>query len=139
MTIEDIERAHQREKQIRQLRREINELQNNTMPSKVKAIEVNGQIQYTSGGRSSLPSSPVEAHFRSLERLEARLGDIEQQQRLFWELVETIEDDEIRAIIYWRVANLRKWEKVAQIIYGHSASRMTPYLRLKRWTEKEEG
>lgn len=138
MTIEDIERAHQREKQIRQLRREINELQNNTMPSKVKAIEVNGQIQYTSGGRSSLPSSPVEAHFRSLERLEARLGDVEQQQRLFWELVETIEDDEIRAIIYWRVANLRKWEKVAQIIYGHSASRMTPYLRLKRWTERGE-
>ena len=138
MTIEDIERARSREKQIRRLRHEIKELNENPLPSKVKAITVDGQIQYTSGGRSSLPSSPVEAHFRTLERLEARLTDIEQQQGLFWQLVETIEDDEIRAIIYWRVANLRKWEKVAQIIYGHSASRMTPYLRLKRWIERKE-
>lgn len=138
MTIEDIERAHQREIQIRRLRREIRELNNNLLPSKVRAIEVNGEIQYASGGRSSLPSSPVEQHFRQLEQLEQRLADAEQLQSLFWNCVETIEDDEIESIIRWRVGNLYTWERIAHVVYGHGASRMTPYQRLRRWVERNE-
>ena len=86
MTLEDIEKAHLREAQIRRLRREINDLRDNTLPSKVRSIEVNGEIQYTSGGRSSLPSSPVESHFRSLERLEEKLLLLEKLELERWEL-----------------------------------------------------
>ena len=138
MTIEDIERAHSREIQIRRLRREIKEHNSNLLPSHTKAIEVNGEIQYTTGGGSSLPSSTVEEHFRQLERLEERLREAEKRQRLFWNAVDTIEDDEIQSIIYWRVSRLDTWAHIAYIVYGHGASRMTPYLRLKRWAEKEE-
>lgn len=138
MTIEDIEKAFQREKQIRRLRSEIRDLNNNTLPSHVKAITVKGEIQYISGGGSSMPSSPVEQHFRSLERLEEKLHDVEQLQTLFWEMAETIEDDEIRAIIFWRVSRLSTWAKISRKLYGIEASRMTPYQRLKRWAEKEE-
>lgn len=139
MTIEDIEKARSREKQIRRLRHEIKELNENPLPSKVKAITVNGEIYYTTGGGSSLPSSSVEKHFRSLERLEERLEDLNQQQKLFWEMAETIEDDEIRAIIYWRVSKLLTWDQIADKIYRLDVDRKTPYNRLKRWTEKEEG
>ena len=138
MTIEDIERAHSREIQIRRLRREIDELNRNLMPSHIKAITVNGEVQYTSGGGSSMPSSPVEQHFRQLERLEARLCDAEKMQRMFWNMVETIEDEEIRSIIYWRVGMLKTWEKVADIVNGRGAATSTPLMRLKRWAEKGE-
>ena len=136
MTLEDIEKAHLREAQIRRLRREINDLRDNTLPSKVRSIEVNGEIQYTSGGRSSLPSSPVESHFRSLERLEEKLADAEQLQRLFWEMAETIEDDEIRAIIYWRVSRQLTWTKISDKLYGLAAAVTTPYMRLRRWIDR---
>lgn len=138
MTIEDIERARQREIKIRRLRREIKEHNTNLLPSHTKAIEVNGEIQYTTGGGSSLPTSTVEQHFRQLEQLEERLTDAEQLQRMFWNCVDTIEDDEIQSIIYWRVSRLDTWEHIAYIVYGHGASRMTPYQRLKRWAERKE-
>lgn len=139
MTIEDIQRAHNRQIQIRRLLREISELRKNPLPSHTKAITVNGEIHYMTGGGSSLPSSSVEKHFRSLERLEERLEDLNQQQKLFWEMAETIEDDEIRAIIYWRVSKLLTWDQIADKIYRLDVDRKTPYNRLKRWTEKEEG
>ena len=138
MTIEDIQKAHNRQVQIRRLLREISELRKNPLPSHTKAITVNGEIYYTTGGGSSLPSSSVEKHFRSLERLEERLHDLEQKQKLFWEMAETIEDDEIRAIIYWRVSKLLTWDQIADKIYRLDVDRKTPYNRLKRWTEKEE-
>lgn len=138
MTIEDIERARSREKQIRRLRHEIKELNENPLPSKVKAITVNGEIHYMTGGGSSLPSSPVEQHFRTLEQLEERLAIAEQQQLLFWQLAETIEDDEIRSIIFWRVQRLFTWAKISAKIYGYGAATTTPYMRLVRWAEKEE-
>lgn len=137
MTLEEIERAYRRQKEIQRLREEIKQLDANPMPSKVRAIRINGEEHYYSGGGSSLPSSPVEKHFRDKQQLEEKLTDAEQKQRMFWELAETIEDDEIRAIIYWRVERLKPWEKVARIVNGLGASRKTPYERLKRWTEKE--
>ena len=138
MTIEDIQKAHNRQVQIRRLLREISELRKNPLPSHTKAITVNGEIYYTTGGGSSLPSSSVEKHFRSLERLEERLHDLEQKQKLFWQMAETIEDDEIRAIIFWRVSKLLTWDQIADKIYRLDVDRKTPYNRLKRWTEKEE-
>ena len=139
MTIEDIGRAHNRQVQIRRLLQEIDLLRKNPLKSHTKAITVNGEIQYMTGGGSSLPSSPVEQHFRNLERLEEQLADLNQQQKLFWEMAETIEDDEIRAIIYWRVSKLLTWDQIADKIYRLDVDRKTPYNRLKRWTEKEEG
>ena len=138
MTIEDIGRAHNRQVQIRRLLQEIDLLRKNPLQSHTKAITVNGEIQYMTGGGSSLPSSPVEQHFRNLERLEEQLADLNQQQKLFWEMAETIEDDEIRAIIYWRVSKLLTWDQIADKIYRLDVDRKTPYNRLKRWTEKEE-
>ena len=139
MTIEDIQKAHNRQVQIRRLLREISELRKNPLPSHTKAITVNGEIYYTTGGGSSLPSSSVEKHFRSLEQLEERLHDLEQKQKLFWQLAETIEDDEIRAIIFWRVSMMMTWAKISAKLYGYNAATSTSYMRLWRWAEKEEG
>lgn len=139
MTIEDIGRAHNRQVQIRRLLQEIDLLRKNPLKSHTKAITVNGEIQYMTGGGSSLPSSPVEQHFRNLERLEEQLADLNQQQKLFWEMAETIEDDEIRAIIFWRVSMMMTWAKISAKLYGYNAATSTSYMRLWRWAEKEEG
>ena len=139
MTIEDIGRAHNRQVQIRRLLQEIDLLRKNPLKSHTKAITVNGEIQYMTGGGSSLPSSPVEQHFRNLERLEEQLADLNQQQKLFWEMAETIEDDEIRAIIFWRVSLMMTWAKISAKLYGYNAATSTSYMRLWRWAEKEEG
>lgn len=134
MTIEDIEKAHSREKQIRRLQREIRELKDNVLPSKVRAIEVNGQIQYVTGGGSSLPQSPVESQVRQLLHIEERLAETIQEQAEFWKLVEVIYDDEIRSIIWWRVHELYKWERISRVMYGSHAE-STSRMILSRYLE----
>ena len=133
MTIEDIEKAHSREKQIRRLRREIKEKRSNNLPSHVKAVVVNGETHYTSGGGSGTPGDPTKKLAFELEALEERLGREVDSQELFWNEVGVIPSEEIRDIIRLRVYDLKKWRKVSEIMYGLQASQNLAYMTLYRY------
>lgn len=138
MTFEDVEEARQREKKIRRIGREIAELNRNTLPSKTRSVIVNGKEYYTTGGASSLPSSPVETHLREVLKLEERRAELERQRETFRRMVAMIEDEEIRSIIYWRTDQLRTWEQIARIV-NLSANWNTPRMRLVRYFDTEAG
>ena len=137
MTLEDIEAARQLQRAYNRIDREIRELRRNPLPSKVRSVKINGKSIYTTGGGSSLPSSPVEKQVAEILRLEEEKYRIETELAAFRVWQRSLPDQEIREIINWRVFQLKTWEQIARIIM-RSESEATPRMRLRRFFERSE-
>ena len=135
MTLEDIEAARQLQRKVNRLNREIRELRSNPLPSKVRSLQVNGKTIYTTGGHSSLPSSPVEKQVAEILQKEEELQHTEASLEEFRAWLQSVPDPEIRSIIHWRVFQLRTWEQVSRITMG-SSSKSSSIMRLSRYLEK---
>ena len=135
MTFEDVEEARQREKQIRRKERELRELNRNLMPSKTRTVIVNGREEYSTGGGSSLPSSPVENHLRQVMRLEEQIRRLTVLRERFRREWEAIPDEEVADIIRLRTDSLCSWQRISWIVF-RSNNESTARMRLKRYTDK---
>lgn len=136
MTFEDVEEERRVERQIRRKEREIREMRENVLPSRYRSVTVNGKEIYTTGGQSSLPSSPVERFLRDLQRMEEEHQRLCRIREKFRADRDIIPDDEIRSIIYWRTDQLRTWEQIGMIVM-RSPNRSTPLMRLQRYLAGE--
>lgn len=129
MTAEEIAEARLNVKYWNQLCTEWKELDRNPLPAGW-IVKVGKNI---GAGRKR---SQVEKTIEEKQQLVNKINAAAARARAFNDKLETIEDEEIACVIWWRVNTNYTWKRISYIAYGshnHACAKMA----LTRWLEKQ--
>ena len=130
MTAEEITEARLNVKYWNQLFNEWKELDRNPLPAGGWIIKPG---KNTGAGRKR---SQVEDAVEKKQQLVNKINAAAARARAFNDKLETIEDEEIACVIWWRVNTDYTWKRIGYIAYG-SHNHACAKIALTRWLEKQ--
>lgn len=106
--------------------------------NQIKELTVLNAVSMSGMPSGNNVSSPVERFNERLEKLREKLqkkhDEILAETERIEEIIENIEDDEIRAIARERFIENKKWQAIGDSLY---VDRTTAYKKLKNYFERE--